>query len=224
MWRQTWHDLLFAHWPVPARAIRDLVPDWLEVQEFDGVSWVGLVPFRMTGVTLHSVPSMPWVSHFPEMNLRLYVDYEDKPGIWFVSLDAARLPAVMAARLFAHLPYFPARMKVVHESESVGYISKRFGGKGVEFEAWYTPTGPVFESRPGTLDHFLTERYCLYTQTRRARFRLNIHHHQWPLQLAEAEFIKNRVAQPQGIELPDVQPLLHFSRKLDVIGWGLERL
>src|SRR5262245_20084749 len=98
IWRQTWHDLLFAHWPVPASALRSLVPDWLTIQEYSGTAWVGLLPFTMTGVTLRGVPSLPAVSHFPEMNLRLYVERDGKPGIWFVSLDAARRSAVYAAR------------------------------------------------------------------------------------------------------------------------------
>jgi uncharacterized protein YqjF (DUF2071 family) len=222
MWRQTWHDLLFAHWPVPVSAVRPLVPRWLNIQEYEGTSWVGLVPFRMTGVTLRGVRPLPWISRFPEMNLRLYVEYQDKPGVWFVSLDAARIPAVMTARLLAHLPYFAARMKVAHEGETVGYSSRRMGRKEVELVASYAPVGPVFSSRPGTLEHFLTERYCLYTQAgKKHRFRLDIHHHQWPLQPADAEFITNHVAQPQGIDLPDTQPLLHFSRKIEVIGWGL---
>lgn len=224
LWRQTWHDLLFAHWPVPVAAIRSLVPGWLAVQECSGSSWVGVVPFRMTGVTLRYVPALPVLSHFPEMNLRLYVERDGKPGVWFVSLDAGRRSAVTAARALAHLPYFFSRMRSRAEGESVAYSSVR-AGSHVAFEGRYAPAGSVRETTPGSLEHFLTERYCLYTQDRRGRrFRLNIHHQPWPLQPAEAAFVTNRVAQPQGIALPDTAPLLHFSRRLDVIGWGLERI
>ena len=224
LWRQTWHDLLFAHWPVPVAAIRSLVPDWLTVQECSGSSWVGLVPFRMTGVTLRYVPALPVLSHFPEMNLRLYVERDGKPGVWFVSLDASRRSAVIAARALAHLPYFFSRMSSRAKGQSVAYSSVRAGSQ-VAFEGTYAPAGPACETAPGSLEHFLTERYCLYTQDRRGRrLRLNIHHQPWPLQPAEAFFVTNRVAQPQGIALPDTSPLLHFSRRLDVVGWGLERI
>jgi uncharacterized protein YqjF (DUF2071 family) len=225
LWRQTWHDLLFAHWPVRVSAIRDLVPRWLAIEQHSGSSWVGLVPFRMTGVTLRGVPSLPVISQFPEMNLRLYVERDGKPGVWFVSLDAARVSAVLAARLFAHLPYFVARMRVSHDGRVVRYSSRRVTDRAVAFRGRYSPIGPVRESKPGSLEHFLTERYCLYTEDRqRHRYRLEIHHHKWPLQPAEAEFAENHVAQPQGIALPDTDPVLHFSRKIQVIGWGLQRI
>jgi uncharacterized protein YqjF (DUF2071 family) len=223
-WRQTWHDLLFAHWPIPAAAVRALVPGWLDIHEYGGTTWVGLVPFRMTGVTLRHVPSLPVISHFPEMNLRLYVERDGKPGIWFISLDAARRSAVYAARVFAHLPYFFSRMSVTAEAAAIGYSSVRANG-AVAFKASYAPTGPVRETKPGSLEHFLTERYCLYTQDQGGRrFRLEVHHQPWPLQSAEATFTTNRVAQPQGIEIPDTAPLLYFSRKIEVIGWGLEQI
>ena len=103
-WRQRWCDLLFAHWPVPASVLRPLVPAALEVQEFEGTSWVGVVPFRMEGVTPRFLPAMPWVSAFPELNLRLYVSDGERPGVWFLSLDARNSLAVWAARTFFHLP------------------------------------------------------------------------------------------------------------------------
>lgn len=224
-WRQTWHDLLFAHWPVPVSALRRFVPDWLTIQEHSGSSWVGLVPFRMTGVTLRSVPPLPWLSHFPEMNLRVYVERDGKPGVWFISLDAARWPAVVVARRFAFLPYFLSTMQCAREGEEISYSSIRSQAPRVAFEANYEPAGPVRLSRPGSLEHFLTERYCLYTQDPRGRrLRMEIHHQQWPLQPAVAAFITNQVAQPQGIELPAGAPLLHFSRRLDVVGWGYDAI
>jgi len=224
LWRQTWHALLFAHWPVAVDVVRPFVPSWLRIQEFDGSTWVGLVPFTMTGVTLRGVPSLPILSHFHEMNLRVYVERDDRPGVWFISLDAARRPAVWAARTLAHLPYFHSRMRVdVSSNDEVSYSATRREKPRVQLIARYAPAGSAFESRPGTLEHFLTERYCLYTQDRRGRpRRLEIHHHPWPLQKAEADFAHNDVAAAQGLPLPDARPVLHFSDRLDVIGWGLE--
>jgi uncharacterized protein YqjF (DUF2071 family) len=100
VWRQSWLDLLFAHWPMDAALLQRLVPAPLKVQEFDGTSWVGLVPFRMAGVMRRPLPDLPWISAFPELNVRLYVEHEGKPGIWFLSLDAANQLAVWAARRY----------------------------------------------------------------------------------------------------------------------------
>ena len=225
VWRQTWNHLLFAHWPIPAEQLSALVPEWLKIQEHSGSSWVGVIPFTMTGVTLRGVPNLPWLSHFPEMNLRLYVERDGKPGVWFVSLDAARRPAVWAARRFAHLPYFLSRMRVNVVGDQVSYQSNRRSNARVSLNALYAPTGPVGRSQRGSLEHFLTERYCLYTEDRPGRgWRLEIHHEPWPLQPAAAKFTVNEVAQPQGIALPASAPLLHYSRRLDVVGWRLERV
>jgi uncharacterized protein len=225
VWRQTWHHLLFAHWPVPVDVVGRFVPRWLDVQEHSGSTWVGLVPFTMTGVTYRRLPPVPIVSRFHEMNLRVYVERDGKPGIWFISLDAASRFAVWAARRFAHLPYFFSRMHMGIDAGTIRYSARRAGDSEVAFEGSYRPAGQPFESRPGSLEHFLTERYCLYTEdTRAGRWRMEIHHQPWPLQAATAEFQTNRVAQPQGIRLPETPPLLHYSRRLDVVGWSLERL
>jgi hypothetical protein len=211
---------------VPAAALRHLVPPQLTIDEHGGTSWVGLVPFRMTGVTLRGVPSLPGLSAFPEMNLRLYVTLDDRPGVWFVSLDAANRLAVWTARHVVHLPYFHASMAVHRDGDSVRYESERRGtGPRVVFRGAYRPVGDVFTAAPGSLAHFLTERYCLYTRAAAGDLRrLEIHHPAWPLQPAEAIFDTNLVAGPQGISLPSTAPVLHFSRRLDVVGWGLARV
>jgi uncharacterized protein YqjF (DUF2071 family) len=118
MGRQSWHDLAFLHWPIAAAALRPLVPPSLEVQEFEGTSYIGVVPFRMTDVAPRLLPSMPWLSAFPELNVRLYVERDGKPGVWFLSLDAANPVAVWAARRFFHLPYYLASMSLVERAGS----------------------------------------------------------------------------------------------------------
>lgn len=223
-WRQSWHDLLFAHWPVPAAALRPFVPQTVTIQEFDGTSWVGLVPFRMAGVMRRPFPDLPWISAFAEMNLRLYVEVGGKPGVWFISLDAANPLAVWAARRFFHLPYFNAAMTLAAEAQRIRYASVRAGsGPRVAFKGTYWPTGPVLETRRGTIEHFLTERYCLYTQHRDgALLRAEVHHFPWPLQTAEAEIEENTIAVAQGIAIDGPPALLHFSRQLDVVVWPVE--
>jgi uncharacterized protein YqjF (DUF2071 family) len=225
-WRQSWRDLLFAHWPVPARALRGLVPEPLRIQEFDGTSWVGIVPFRMQGVMLRPLPDLPGVSAFPELNARLYVEHEDRPGVWFVSLDAASRLAVITARRLFHLPYHHARMRCVARDEHVEYLSERRGAAvRTAFRGAYGPVSLAEEARHGTLEHFLTERYCLYTADTRGRIlRAEVHHAPWPLQRAEAEIEENSMGAAQGLPVEGAASLLHFSRRLDVVVWGTSRL
>ena len=224
--RQSWRDLLFAHWPVPAARLRALVPPSIAIQEHDGTSWVGVVPFRMEGVMARPLPDLPGVSAFAELNLRLYVEVGGKPGVWFVSLDAASRLAVWGARRFFHLPYFHAEMAASEDGGRVHYRSVRHGpGPRVAFEGAYGPVSDVLAARPGSLEHFLTERYCLYTQDARgAILRAEIHHAPWPLQRASAEIAENTIGDAQGILLGGAPPLLHFSRRIDVVVWPLERL
>jgi uncharacterized protein YqjF (DUF2071 family) len=221
IWRQRWLDLLFAHWPIPASVARAVVPAPLTVQEFEGTCWLGLVPFRMEDVMFRGLPAVPYLSAFPEMNLRLYVEHAGRPGVWFVSLDAANMLAVWGARQFAHLPYFHASMTVTQDSDSVTYQSERTNDspRRVVFRGAYWPTSPVFEARAGTLDHFLTERYRLYTIDDAGRLvTIDIHHQPWPLQRASADIDENTVGTAQGFPVAGA-PLLHFSRRQDVVGW-----
>jgi uncharacterized protein YqjF (DUF2071 family) len=220
-WRQSWCDLLFAHWPVPAHLLQPLVPAALEIQEFGGTSWVGVVPFRMQGVMRRPLPDLPGVSAFPELNLRLYVECEGKPGVWFLSLDAANALAVWAGRRFFHLPYFHARIEQSGLPNEARYRSlRRAGPKGLEFSATYRPTSAPYESTPGSLEHWLTERYCLYAESPKGQlFRSEVHHPPWPLQTAEAEITKNELLLPHGIEVSGPPALLHFSNQIDVVIW-----
>ena len=225
-WRQSWCDLLFAHWPVPAAELRPLVPPELEVQEFDGSAWVGVVPFRMQGVMRRPLPDLPWVSAFPELNLRLYVEAEGRPGVWFLSLDAGNRMAVWAARRFFQLPYFHARMHLAGSSERIDYESVRLSKpRGVAFRARYGPTGEPYSASPNSLEHFLTERYCLYARSPRGEIlRAEVHHHPWSLQPAEAEIETNELLRPHGLSASGPPALLYFSRHLDVVVWPLTRV
>lgn len=221
-WRQRWCDLLFAHWPVPVEAIRHLVPEPLQIQEFDGTSWAGVVPFRMEGVSPRRCPDVPGVSAFLELNLRLYVEFDGRPGVWFLSLDASNPLAVWAARTFFHLPYFRARMRIEEFAGNFSYYSERVVGRHA-LEAIYGPAGDIYRAAPGTLEHWLTERYCLYAQSPSGQlFRGEIHHAPWPLQAAEAEFPFNDLATPHHFQLEGPPALLHFARKIDVVVWNLE--
>lgn len=224
-WRQSWRDLLFAHWPVPVAAVRPLVPDGLNVQEFDGTSWIAVVPFRMAGVMRRPMPDLPWVSAFPELNVRVYVEAGGKPGVFFLSLDATNPLVVAVARALFHVPYYWARMAIGRDGEWYNYRSLRRGERGREtvFQGRYRPTSEVYTAAPGTLEYFLTERYCLYAQAPDgALSRTEVHHRQWPLQRAEAEITANTMTAAGGLTVSAPPALLHFAKRIDVVVWGAE--
>lgn len=224
---QSWHDLLFAHWPVNSRDLREKVPAGLELDLFDGQAYVGVIPFRMTNVAPRGVPAMPFVSAFAEINVRTYVTFGGKPGIYFFSLDADSQVAVTVARTLFRLPYFTASMDVIVEGETVSYRSERTARDGppAEFCAQFRPVGPMSHAMPGTLDWFLTERYCLYTVDEEfLAYRLQIHHPPWPLQPAEAQIQLNTMAEAAGIRLSSMAPLLHFAKRQDMVAFPIQRV
>jgi uncharacterized protein len=219
---QTWHDLLFAHWPVPVDSIRPHIPERLQIDTFDGQAWLAVVPFRMSGVRLRGTPAFPWLSKFPELNVRTYVTVAGKRGVWFFSLDAANSAAVAIARAWFHLPYFRARMQCELRDCWIQYKSERTHRHAPKAELCgrYRPIGSPYFAKRGTLEHFLTERYCLYAVDQQGRaLRGDIHHAPWPLQSAEAEFSSNRMAEAAGFSLPAQKPLLHFAMRQDVVVW-----
>ena len=220
--KQTWHDLLFAHWPISSAVVRPLVPAEIALDTFDGQCWVGVVPFHMSGIRARGLPPLPGLSSFPELNVRTYVTHGGKPGVYFFSLDAANLPAVWAARAFYHLPYFHAEMGSREISGGIQYFSRR-RQSSAEFRGQYCPTAEVRLREKGSLEHWLTERYCLYTTHRGQVLRGEIQHQQWPLQDAEAEFETNTVAATARIQLPGSPPSLLFARRLEVLIWPLRR-
>ena len=223
----SWHDLLFMHWPVPEAWLRPLVPPSLALDTFDGSAWLGVVPFRMTGVRPRYLPGVPWLSNFPEINLRTYATHAGKPGVWFFSLDAHNPIAVRLARATFHLPYFDAKMSSEVSGDTVRYRSVRThkGAPPTRFSGSYRPLGETSDSRPGTLENFLTERYCLYSADKKGRVRRGeIHHRLWPLQAAEVEVQELAMTEQIGVKLPDTEPVLHFARRLDVVAWAPERI
>lgn len=229
---QRWNDLLFAHWPVAPAAIASIVPDGLQADTFHGSAWIGVVPFWMDRIKLRGLPPIPFTRGFPELNLRTYVRDQETgaPGVYFLSLDANNLLAVAWARTLYSLPYYWAEMRLDQRSEREFsfYSRRRAAGKPIVFKARYRGLGPtrkLVESRSGSLEYFLTERYCLFTRSRAGYpMRASVHHIPWPLEEAEAEIEQNDLAAAVGIQLPDVDPVLHYSRRLAVYVWQLERL
>ena len=175
------------------------------------MAWLGVVPFRMGGVGIRGVPDLPWLSAFPELNVRTYVTAGGKPGVWFFSLDAANPVAVWTARRFFHLPYYRAEMSVAAARDELVYRSRRLSNNGgaARLSARYGPVSDVVAAKPGSIDHWLTERYCLYSQAPDGRVcRGDVHHHRWALQRADAEIEVNTMTEPFGVSLPDQPPIL----------------
>lgn len=218
----SWHDLLFAHWPVRADELRSLVPASLELDLWEGEGWIGIVPFHMTQVGLPGLNRLPWVSAFAELNVRTYVRHGGKPGVYFFSLDAACWPAVIGARVTFHLPYFWARIARSAQGSGVRYDSRRLVGPSASLHARYGPSGDRFAASSGSFEHWLTERYCLYATDGAGRaHRGDIQHLPWPLQPADAELEPAELVSWAGLRLRDTAPVLHFARRLDVLAWAL---
>jgi uncharacterized protein YqjF (DUF2071 family) len=219
---QSWDDLLFAHWRVDRDALRKLVPAELELDEHGGSAWLGITPFLITGFRLRGTLALPVVSTFPELNVRTYVTYEDKPGVWFFSLDTSSWIAVEAARRAYKLPYFHARTVHERRGNRVEFSNARHDSER-RFEVTYRDaTTEPFEPAHGSLEHFLTERYCLYASDEEGLHRADIHHPPWCLRPAEASIQANTMP-PDGVELAG-EPLLHLAERQDVVIWPLTKI
>lgn len=224
---QSWQKLLFAHWALPIEMVRPMIPSPLELEQFDGMAYVGVVPFLMNHVHGRFSPPIPTTYRFPELNVRTYVTYQGKRGVWFFSLEADSPLAVRVARLGFHLPYFDADMSITqHQKGWIQYDSRRThrGSTSADFMARYRPTSDVYLSETDSLDEWLTERYCLYSMDRQDNlYRGEIHHEKWRLQHAEAEITVNTMGRASELLFPDEPPILHYIENIDVLAWYLTR-
>lgn len=224
--RQNWRDILFVHWPINPDALRPLVPEPLELDLFEGTAYIGLIPFTMTGVRPVGLPAVAGVSNFHETNVRTYVHTGGRdPGVWFFNLEAASSLAVRLARRLFHLPYHYARMFLEYEASedvetpnSILYAGTRRwpGPLPASYSVRATPLGPVRPATPKTLEHFLVERYVLYT-FRNGRLNLGrVHHTPYPLRPANILSLDETLLAAAGIVRPDVAPFAHFSAGVNV--------
>lgn len=225
-----WLHLLFMHWPVPVeslRAMQPAIPKSLEIDTYDGMAWVGLVPFTMRDVGPCRFPPLPIARHFHECNVRTYVSHNGVPGVWFYSLDAASRLAVWGARRFFHLPYHHARMSLERDGNIVRYNTTRSAHPAATLGCAWEVGDPLPRSTPGSLEHFLTERYALYAADRHNRlFRGDIAHQPWPLRTATLQSLDDGLLAAAGLSLPQGQPPAHIvaAESLDVDAWWLKRL
>jgi len=234
---QSWDDLLFAHYAVDPPALRKLVPDALTLDLYDGVAWLTVSPFCTSHIRPSGIPPLPGLSYFPQVRLRTYVTMQGKPGVFYFSVDAANLSAVWFARMFFRMQYWHSKIQVSGATSqsrkiaepTIHFRSSRLHGpaaiKGpAKLEVIYSPEGEAAPARRGSLDEFLTERYCVYSRDRRKFYRSEIHHQPWPLQRASVEIRANSIADPLGLTLPMKPDVCHFSRSLKMLAWAPERI
>ena len=223
---QSWGDLLFMHWQVPADALRRLIPARLEIDTFDGDAWVGVTPFTLWGVRPVFTPPLPFVSEFHEINVRTYVHLGGVPGVWFFSLDANSAVAVAAARALFRLPYFAAEISREHGGDTTVFMSRREGesAPAAYFGATWKTADELPEAEPGSLDFFLVERYCLYTADGGKVYRARIHHRPWPLREVRVETYRSGMVEAAGLGTPAGEPLVHHGGPVDVEVWPLEEV
>jgi uncharacterized protein YqjF (DUF2071 family) len=223
---QTWGKLLFMHWPVPVAVLRPLIPPALSLDLHEGRAWAALTPFTLWGLRPRFVPELPGISRFHELNVRTYVHHRGVPGVWFFSLDAARLLPVLGARRLFHLPYHQAQMTLEERGATIDYRSRRLGHppRPAEFRALWAPGAALPRAAPGSLEFFLVERYCLYAEHRGRIFRARIHHVPWPLREATVSEWTSTMFEAAGFATPGGAPLLHNGGPVRVEVWPLERL
>lgn len=226
--KQTWNDLLFAHWPVSNSCLTPYVPPGLELQQWEGTSWISVSPFLLDPLRLRGLPHLPFVHRFQELNIRTYVVKNGKAGILFLNLDASSWLAVWTARSVAHLPYRYAKMSFQTDGEYINYSSQRHipGHGQAEFAGKYHPKRPdCFHAEPGSLVHWLTERYCLYASDSEGRlYTGDIHHLPWPLQEAALEIDVNTSTRALGLVHDPNPSLLTFTKRLEVLFWPVSRI
>lgn len=223
---QCWGKLLFIHWAIDADLIRPLIPAELSIDTFEGKAWIGVVPFTMWGIRASFLPAIPGASAFHELNVRTYVHHEGLPGVWFFSLDAANKLAVWGARQFYYLPYFKAAMSLDQVGSTIRYSSIRHDrlGAPAELKAVWTIGEPLAQARPGTIEFFLSERYCLYSHHRERLYRSRIFHQTWPLRSASLEDYQSTMIEAQGLPTPAGPPLLHYAESIAVDIWPLRKV
>jgi uncharacterized protein len=232
--RQKWRDLLFIHWLIRPEALRPLVPPQLVLDLFDGNAYVGLVPFTMTGVRPVGLPAVAGVSSFHETNVRTYVRLTNcDPGVWFFNLEAASAIAVRLARRLFYLPYHYARMFLEHEPTSqlneptsILYAGTRHwpGPLPASYAIRAQSSGPIQPAASGSLEHFLVERYILFTVRKNRLYQGRVHHTPYPLQPARVLSLDETLLGAAGIDRPETPPLAHFASGVDVDVFPLRRL
>jgi uncharacterized protein len=223
---QSWCKLLFMHWRLPAELLRHHVPEQLDLDTYDGDAWIAVTPFTVRNARPAFVPPIPVLSDFHEINVRTYVHCNGIPGVWFFSLDASSLLAVVGATSVYHLPYHTAHMTLKERGDEIFYSSRRVGAGAAQarIEASWRKGEMLGEAKPGSLEFFLVERYCLYALHDGSLYRARIFHEPWRLQGAQLLSCESTMIEGQDLPKPAGIPLLHYSERQDTAIWPLHRI
>jgi uncharacterized protein YqjF (DUF2071 family) len=222
---QSWGKLLFMHWRIDPLLLRPLIPADLEIDMFDGSAWIAIAPFTMWDIrALPAVlPPVPGLSRMHELNVRTYVHLDRVPGVWFFSLDCNSMAAVFGARTFYFLPYYNADIELTEDARTIDYSLVRADEPAAKFRAVWTIGELLPFSPPGSLEFFLTERYCLYSERGGKLYRSRIHHEPWPLQEATLLSFGSTMIEALGVQNPESDPLLHYAEEIKVDIWPLKK-
>lgn len=222
---QNWGKLLFMHWRMEEDLLRPLVPESLEIDNFHGSAWIAIAPFTMWDIRALPpfLPPVPGFRSMHELNVRTYVRLDRVPGVWFFSLDCNSAAAVLAARRFFFLPYYKAEIDLEQQGQTVNYSLTRTDLPPADFTASWKIGELLPYSHRGSLEFFLTERYCLYSEHNDKLYRARIHHQPWPLQRATLSSFSSTMIESHGLPTPNGEPLLHYAEELRIDIWPLQR-
>jgi uncharacterized protein YqjF (DUF2071 family) len=223
---QKWSALTFLHWEADAEMLQGMLPAGLTLDTFEGRAFVGLVPFTMSGIRPRGMPAVRGLSDFHETNVRTYVHCGGQdPGVWFFSLEAANAIAVRLARAWFHLPYHYAEMSLQVDTDGTHtYESRRLWPKPVpaHCRVMARPVSEPAAALPGSLEHFLAERYLLYSSDGNRLWRGQVHHAPYPLQRAEACLVDQTLTKAAGITHSEGLPMAHYAGGVSVEVFGLK--
>jgi uncharacterized protein YqjF (DUF2071 family) len=211
--RQRWLFMTFLHWAYEPATVQALLPPDLEVDTHDGSAWVGLTPFLMGDFRPPFLPALPFVSTFPETNLRTYVRGPDgKDGLWFLTLEASNLATVLGARIGYGVPYHWADM-ACERGDRVRYRSRRRPARAsaVGHDIAVVPGRALSEGELSAFDHFLTGRWRSYTRIFGRLFSVPVAHEPWPLWTAEVGDLHESLTEACGLQRPAAEPVVHYS-------------
>jgi len=223
---QSWGKLLFIHWPIETSLLRPLIPAALEIDTFDGRAWIAEVPFTMWDIRAFPphIPAVPGLRAMHELNVRTYVHFDGVPGVWFFSLDCNNAAAVLGARTLYYLPYYNAEIELEQQESLINYSSIRSDSPAAQFQASWEIGNSLPPSDPGSLEYFLTERYCLYSEHGDNLYRSRIHHSRWPLRKASLRSWSSQMTTPLSLPRPNADPVLHYAEELSVEIWSLQKV
>lgn len=223
---QNWGKLLFMHWRIEESLLRPLIPDGLEIDTFDGAAWIAIAPFTMWDIRAFPpfIPPVPGLSAMHELNVRTYVHRDGVPGVWFLSLDCNSKAAVLGARTFFYLPYYNAEIELEQDGQNINYSLNRTDEPPAQFTASWKTGETLDYAHAGSLAFFLTERYCLFSESKGELYRSRIYHEPWLLQKATLGSFSSSMIESHYLPTPKGDPLLHYAEEISVDIWPLEEL